>query len=256
MEAKKNHLLSETWGNYPERFSFYETIVQEPSFSNFINNALSIGPQYYYTFNFCDNEIRTISDNVIKIHGLQTPPKVLHDNIDLIHPDDLDFVVKAESTTLEIINDVGFEHHLQLKSSYCFRMKVAPEDYHLFHHQAIHLKNDDYGQLAISLNIHTDIAHITSENSYIVLMQGIGSRNDYIQVDLSNTMNIIKTPKFTSREKEILKLICNSNSSQEIAERLFISAETVRVHRKNILRKSNATKSSQLIKNCLEWGLI
>ena len=256
MEAKQNHLLSETWGKYREKLSLHETFVKEPSVTNFINNALSIGPQYYYTFNLHNNNIRTISEQANTIHDLKSTPTTLHEIINLIHPDDLEYVVRAEKTSLEIINNVGFEHFLNLKSSYCFRMKVANGDYHLFHHQAIHLTNDDFGNLAVALNIHTDISHITRENSFIVLIQGISPRKDYIQIDLSTTFNMNKIPKLTYREKEILKLIMEGFSSQQIARKLFISTETVRVHRKNILKKTNTNKSNQLIKNCLEWGLV
>jgi len=43
---------------------------------------------------------------------------------------------------------------------------------------------------------------------------------------------------FTKREQEILGLIAKGFSSQAIAESLFISIETVKTHRKNVIRKA------------------
>jgi len=47
----------------------------------------------------------------------------------------------------------------------------------------------------------------------------------------------------TTREKEILHLIAQEASSDEIAEKLFISEHTVRSHRKSLLKKLNVKSS-------------
>lgn len=52
----------------------------------------------------------------------------------------------------------------------------------------------------------------------------------------------------TTREREILKLICHEHSSAEIAEKLFISHHTVDTHRKNILHKTNSKTIVGLIR--------
>ncbi|MFW5725811.1 MAG: response regulator, partial [Bacteroidota bacterium] len=52
--------------------------------------------------------------------------------------------------------------------------------------------------------------------------------------------------RLTDRETEIIRLIASDCSSEEIAEKLFISIHTVNTHRKNILRKAALSKTSQL----------
>lgn len=44
----------------------------------------------------------------------------------------------------------------------------------------------------------------------------------------------------STREQEILQLVLDGNSSEEIAERLFISVNTVNTHRRNIFKKTGA----------------
>lgn len=50
----------------------------------------------------------------------------------------------------------------------------------------------------------------------------------------------------SSREKEILGLICRGFSSKEIAEDLFITERTVYFHRENMLKKMGLERFSQL----------
>jgi DNA-binding CsgD family transcriptional regulator len=45
---------------------------------------------------------------------------------------------------------------------------------------------------------------------------------------------------FTRREEEIIKFLNAGFSSQEIADKLFISKNTVDTHRRNLLRKKRS----------------
>ncbi len=60
----------------------------------------------------------------------------------------------------------------------------------------------------------------------------------------------------TSREKEVLKLIADGFTNQEIAEKLFISPLTVDSHRKNLITKLEARNTASLIKIALDKGLL
>jgi DNA-binding NarL/FixJ family response regulator len=57
----------------------------------------------------------------------------------------------------------------------------------------------------------------------------------------------ISTPKLSIREIEVLGLIMQGNTNNEIAEKLFICYETVKSHRKNILEKTGAKNTAALI---------
>ncbi len=65
----------------------------------------------------------------------------------------------------------------------------------------------------------------------------------------------LKKYNLTKREYEILQLIAQALSNKEIASELYISDQTVSVHRKNIMRKVGVSSSAGLIKmaydNCL-----
>lgn len=59
----------------------------------------------------------------------------------------------------------------------------------------------------------------------------------------------------TNREREILKLIAAELTTNEIAERLFISSYTVETHRKNLIQKLNVRSLAGLVKYAVEHGL-
>jgi DNA-binding NarL/FixJ family response regulator len=60
----------------------------------------------------------------------------------------------------------------------------------------------------------------------------------------------------TQREKQILKLVAEGRTSQEIAEFLFLSKKTVMCHRANIYEKLGTHNRTELIKYAMRHGLV
>lgn len=56
----------------------------------------------------------------------------------------------------------------------------------------------------------------------------------------------------TEREIQVLGLIAQGMSSVRIAQKLEISFETVKVHRRNMLRKSDAQNTFELIRMAIK----
>lgn len=57
------------------------------------------------------------------------------------------------------------------------------------------------------------------------------------------------------REREVLQFLAEGHSSQEIAERLFISKSTVDVHRRNIMNKLDLHSIAELTKFAVHQGI-
>lgn len=60
----------------------------------------------------------------------------------------------------------------------------------------------------------------------------------------------------TEREIEVLRQVADGNRNREIAERLFISEETVKVHMKHIMEKLGASDRTQAVSIGLRRGII
>lgn len=63
-------------------------------------------------------------------------------------------------------------------------------------------------------------------------------------------------PRLSRREKDVLRLIVDEFTTQEIADKLFISFGTVETHRRNILSKLGARNTAGLVRIALEYKLL
>ena len=60
----------------------------------------------------------------------------------------------------------------------------------------------------------------------------------------------------TTREKEVLKLIAEENTTQEIADILFLSKHTIESYRKNLISKLQVKNLAGLTKHARKMGLL
>jgi len=60
----------------------------------------------------------------------------------------------------------------------------------------------------------------------------------------------------TAREQELLRLIVDGYTNQEIADKVFLSVETIKTYRKNLILKLGAKNSMMLVKMAFEKKLI
>ena len=60
----------------------------------------------------------------------------------------------------------------------------------------------------------------------------------------------------TEREREVLQLVAEGYTSQEIGDRLFISRRTVDKHRENLMAKLELRNQAELVRYALQRGLI
>lgn len=67
---------------------------------------------------------------------------------------------------------------------------------------------------------------------------------------------IAEEDRLSEREVEILVGICQGLSTQEIADKLYISKRTVDKHRANILEKSGSKNTASLVVYAIKYGLV
>lgn len=80
--------------------------------------------------------------------------------------------------------------------------------------------------------------------------------------EVQNIMNkaqfsdLKSVPRLTRREKEILKLLIEGKSTQEISDELFLSFLTTQTHRRNLLHKFQVKNVAELVSYTLKNGLL
>ena len=244
--------LYDVW--YPNRIA-KSNESKQISFNELTNSIISTGPFYFYIIDFFDMSLSHISPVISQIHGFDSETVTFNDILEAIHPDDIEFVAKAEAVATDFFYEkVGYEKMLSYKTSYNFRFRLKNGEYALFNHQSLMLSLDDNGGLGKSLNIHTRIDHLSNFNTYKVSFIGLNGEPSFMNLYADEKNQELK--EFSKREIDIIKLIGNGLNNEEIAEKLFISALTVKKHRNNILAKSDSKNTAQLIKNCILQGII
>ncbi len=74
--------------------------------------------------------------------------------------------------------------------------------------------------------------------------------------DRMRTREDASDEQLSSREREILVLVCRGLSNQEIADELFISKRTVDKHRANILEKTGCKNTASLVVFAIRNGIV
>jgi len=253
-----NKILHSVWNNSSDLISLSKVEGIPVNLNELTASLFCPGEFYFYLVDFSDRQIKFLHPNVQPVLGLDPSSATFDDIINQIHPEDIDFVAHAEETVLRYLyENIGRDKVLEYKMSYCFRLKTKDGSYQLFQHQAIILSTDQEGAFAQSVNIHTNINHLVSQNSYSASLINIKGGKSFFNIEVPVMKFSPSThPLFTAREIQLIKYIAMGLLSKNIAERMNISIHTVKTHRKNILQKAQVKNSSELISKCIVEGLI
>lgn len=72
----------------------------------------------------------------------------------------------------------------------------------------------------------------------------------------SNTTTLTTKSVISPREQEVLHMIAWEYSTKQIAQKLYLSYETIHSHRKNLKRKLNASNTAGLVRIGFELGIL
>ena len=125
-------------------------------------------------------------------------------------------------------------------------------------------KNPGYFYKAVSLGAKGYLSKEDAVSEIIQSIEMVSRGGSYISTSLSKLLvrkekskgeiqtNVEAVSSLTHMEKEVLKLIAEWKTNNEIAEKLFISARTAGNHRTNISNKLNLHGAHNLIKFAIE----
>jgi DNA-binding NarL/FixJ family response regulator len=94
---------------------------------------------------------------------------------------------------------------------------------------------------AARLGAHGYVLKQASRQELIDAIMSAASRGYYFSPEIVDILRNPRTPvspvQLSTREIEVLRLVADGADNREIAERLFVSSETVKTHLNNIYRK-------------------
>jgi DNA-binding NarL/FixJ family response regulator len=92
---------------------------------------------------------------------------------------------------------------------------------------------------------------------YEALNGGVTFSKTVMEIITKPTANDLKAiPQLTKREKEVLDLISEGNTTAAMAKQLFVSPLTIESHRRNLLQKFEVKNVASLIKTASQQGLL
>jgi DNA-binding NarL/FixJ family response regulator len=97
-----------------------------------------------------------------------------------------------------------------------------------------------------------------TQDELMEAITAVSEGKTYLSFEAGQTLSRIKNNAIvlTRREKEVLGLIAEGMTNNEIAAKLFVSSTTVDTHRKNILAKFDVKNTASLIRMAVQMQLI
>ncbi|MEP1033543.1 response regulator transcription factor [Ekhidna sp.] len=110
------------------------------------------------------------------------------------------------------------------------------------------LKKSDKNELVDAIKKVLDGKDHYSDEVYKTIIGNIAGRKPKERLTLEADLS--------EREKEVLVLITNEYSNQEIADKLFISIRTVETHKRNLLEKTGCKNIAGLVMYAVERNIV
>ncbi|AYN02712.1 LuxR family transcriptional regulator [Chryseobacterium sp. 3008163] len=199
-------------------------------------------------------ELEFISPHIKNILGYDSNEINALFFLDQIHPNDKPYFLNFENKLTEFLKELPLEKRGSYKFQHDYRIKTKTNNYIRLLHQIVPIEFDENNYYR-SLVLHTDITHIKKEGTPCFSIIGFDDEPSYYNIEV--TEKLTKSfDLFTKREKEVLKCILEGKNSKTIAEKLFISLNTVHNHRKNILTKAEVHNPLDLLSKSIKEGWI
>lgn len=212
------------------------------------NSSLTVYDMSKKSYTLMCNKFNCWSDFSLKTNELG--PRHL---IQMMHPDDLTFVMDSFVKYFDFIDKQLSVNKTDFKLIFDFRLQNSKGFYTRFIQQTIILELDSLGNIWLVLTLFDLEPNI--EINEPLQRKVINMKNSELSLFLDELDFNSKT-LLTVREKEVLNLMYQGFESQDIANKLFISLNTVNNHRQHILAKTKTKNTAQALLYAKKLGLI
>ncbi len=226
----------------------------EKEYTPFLKLIDSLQTSIVVSFDFYKNNYFFVSDSFNSVFGFHKNHLPVTSNgwfRNRFHPDD--YIINEGSIwALNFLYNQPIEKRKDFRLIHEFRIKNDDDKWIRLLIQNEILELDRKGNLWIDLKLcdFSPNQDLNVPGQFIFRSKPTGEVIYSLQGKNSITGNI------SNREKEILGLISEGHKSSQIAEKLFISVNTVNNHRRNMIEKLNVSNSSEAVKMAAKLGMI
>lgn len=217
-----------------------------------LETVLEKNRQFFYIADLIRMKILFTSYSVCNLLGVDPEDVDPYLIFDITHPDDIERHSSVRARLIQCGNDLFVKNNKYMVMSTNFRFRDDKKNYINFLNQAYIWSSLKPKHTVYCVIVVTDISWFRNINH---------GYNSFSGTDLSYFRypdeNLIMTGcAFTDREFEIIRLVEQGLTSENISEKIFISRHTVNTHRRNILKKTGMTTLSELVHDLKERGLL
>lgn len=226
-----------------------------------LNNFYDNSPSVAFIYNHKSTTYDYFSPNIKQVMGFENidfQNGGLKFSMSLVHPDHVKVYNRHVLPLMfKYYSIYAFKGKVKnLVFSYTFRIKRNDGEYIWALHYMNSIRVSKWGLPILTLVNITDITSLKKDDG-IDFSISVKEDNAITKTILSRVFpSKNSTFNFSEREIEILSLMAQGKRSKEIAEDLCISKHTVSTHRKNMMEKSSAKNSYELIHLARIKGLI
>jgi DNA-binding CsgD family transcriptional regulator len=160
---------------------------------------------------------------------------------------------------LKFLSSLPLEKYEHVIFSSNYRVRNPVGEYITVVQRSSYIPGNTPGKPLAAIGVAFDISHFKNNTTIVHTIEEVKDADDrsynellYKRVYDTDVMN----PLLTSRELHILQLMAEGLSSKQIAYDLGVSIHTIHNHRKNMLQKTGAESSVQLINIARAHGLL
>ena len=141
--------------------------------------------------------------------------------------------------------EVSEDDRVKMSYTWNYRLKHANGTYVNIIQNTTPIAFDEFKKPIIGLAHYTVIgSHLNMD--VCASAKFLNDKNEYETLYFNNFSQKLLSSGLTNRQRDIIRLLVLNNSSKDIAEKLFISSNTVDTHRRNILKKLNISSTGEL----------
>ncbi len=178
--------------------------------------------------------------------------------LDLLHMEYTQFPYESVEWFTKVLQQVPFEERVNMKVHHSGMRftRLDGKPIRIFS-QGMPIQVDENRTFIYTLNYVQNIHHLVKKVfPYYWIRFAYGQQQQFVQTFHSNDKVYSKHDLLSAREKEILLLIAEDLDTKEIAQKLFISVNTVGNHRSNMIDRLGARDTTALVQLAKMTGMI
>lgn len=228
-----------------EEQEIHQLLYQFRQFGNVIHHSVPL----FYAIDYTAQQYLVMTEAMQTIAGYHPSEFIenrMHKLLEVYHKDDFKiYNQNVFANNLAFLKKTPQAEHSQHQFSYNFRFKRADQQYAHVLQRNSYITSKETGLPLYSLGVIMDISEVKTDVVIVQTIEKMGAARQV--VEQFHYYPDQEAAAFSKREIGVLNYLAEGLSSKQIAGKLYISENTVINHKQNMMRKTNAKNTTELV---------